>query len=185
MISLHQQPQWPTARRSGFDRRSLLVLTLVLISMSGLFTGLALRPLTYPKLFGSKSSPSVSISSSTNTIHTTAVASAVSIASAPERFYVSLLTSPTVIKPGDTLSVQTPALLNASNHPAIGVTCTLTVASPLSLPTPMQVTNAAGLAQWSIHIPFNAPAGQYQIQLNAKWGSYGANYINYVTVVAP
>ena len=168
MISM-QQVQWPW-QRIARDRRPYILLALFLISMSGLVTGIALRPLTaqwWPTPNGGTTPPSTSILATT----TTATLVPTSGPVAPQKFNVAI--DPVQhVAPGSTFTVIAHTTLAKTGKPAPGVTCQLTFDAATHIPPSAKlITDTRGSATWSITIPASAPAGTYPMTLIGKWGA--------------
>jgi hypothetical protein len=168
------QPIWPWQRLTP-DRRPLATVALVLISLSGLLTGIVLRPLTqdlWPR------SPQ---RSATIPLAKQPTATPTSTTNLAQSFYLGLRLSPGgEVHAGDTLTVTATAKLSSTKTPAQGVTCSVTItgAETLQVQQATQQTDANGEATWTIPIPNDAISGGYTVTVNGKWGQYGATWEN-------
>lgn len=156
--------QWPW-QRIARDRRPYIWLALFLISMSGLISGVLLRPLTtqWRQPTGS-TSPGVVAQASP-----TATAPIVAVSVTPQKFVAKL--APIVMgQPGGSFAITALTTLAKTGKPAPGVICHLTFAANAHIPAPPpQTTDATGTTTWTISIPATTPRGSYQVLLNATW----------------
>jgi len=172
MITAH--PVWPWQRLAP-DRRPLATVALVLISLSGLLTGIVLRPLTqdlWPR--SPQRSATIPLAKQPTATPTTNTAQA-------ESFFLGLQLSPGgEISAGNTLTVTAIAKLSNTRAPAQGVTCTITITGPdtLQVQPATQQTDANGEAAWTIPIPNGANSGGYTVTVTGKWGQFSATWEN-------
>jgi hypothetical protein len=168
------QPMWPWQRLAP-DRRPLATAALVLISLSGLLTGIVLRPLTQD-LWPRSPQRSATIPLAKQPTVTPTI-----ISTQAEAFYLGLQLSPdSAVRAGDTLTVTATTTLSGTNSPAQGVTCAITITGPESLPVQpaSQQTDANGAATWTVPIPNGTSPGGYSVTVIGKWGQFSATWID-------
>lgn len=179
MISL-QQVQWPW-QRIARDRRPYILLALFLISMSGLVTGIALRPLTaqWGTHINGNTPPGTSFQATTTTA--TLVPTDGSVV--PQKFIVAIDPVQSAA-PGGTLTIIAHTTLPKTGKPAPGISCQLTFDAATHIPPSVkQTTDMHGNATWAITVPATTAPGTYAMTLTAKWGAgFGATWQVTVTI---
>ncbi len=173
------QPMWPWQRLAP-DRRPLATVALVLISLSGLLTGIILRPLTQNLWPGSPQS------SATIPLAGQPTATPTAVANPAQSFFLGLQLSPGdgEVRSGDTLTVTAVAKLSSTRAPAQGVTCGVTITGLESLPVQpaTQQTDADGEAVWTVPIPVGTIPGGYSVTVSGNWGQFSATWIDNLVI---
>jgi hypothetical protein len=177
---------WPWARIAP-QQRAFLWLAILLISASGLITGLAVHSLAHGP---HASSTPIGIGTTTGT--DTPAAGTVTVTTAPAvttpQQFAILLSADTPAAHGTTMTVVAHAVVAehfdgsglpvGNTRPAQGVTCqiTITPAGGITLPT-AQKTDVSGTASFAVTIPATTPPGTYIIHVHATWtpGGFAAD----------
>jgi hypothetical protein len=172
MISAHPQASWPWQRMAP-NRRPLMTMAFILISMSGLLSGLVLRPITqslWPNANQSNNAKAPTLTQPPTATATSTVTAA--------NFYIGLKATPNIVPPGGSFTATATAKLSSTGGPAQGVTGTLAISGPSVIPitTPTMTTDANGNAIWTITVPTELSDGAYTITVTGKWGIYGATW---------
>lgn len=174
MIALSPQRLW---LRVAPSQRPLLCLALFLFSLSGLVSGLALRPLIVtgsPPLHHGDAA-TAKLGTIPNSVATATIAQATAVTMVPERFSVQLIASALSVHAGQTLTITVQTkLLRDSALPARGVLCMLTLQNT-SL-TATQTTDASGTTLWTVVIPTDLASGTYNAEVTAHWGAFAASF---------
>jgi hypothetical protein len=166
------QPTWGQTSVTP-SRRPLLIFAFVLISLSGLLAGMALRPLTH-NLF--KSAGSVSQTGESGVIKS--VTSPIPSAN-PEHFKVKISSSASIVSPGQVVTFTAMTNTLSDGRKVTGVPCTATIDGPnTSTLFPTQATDDNGTVTWTFQFPADASAGEYHVTVKSEWGVYSATWIN-------
>ncbi len=167
------QPVWPL-RRPYQTHRPLIALALALVSLSGLLSGLALRPLTRGLLSTAgvtrvlTSAPASSVAATPQIVAPVAT---------PQAFFLGLNVTPQEASPGDTITVRALAQLSQGSGPAPGVSCSLAITGQSKLPAVVaRITDTRGQTAWAIILPAGTPPGVYAVTVSAAWGEFRANW---------
>ncbi len=160
---------WPWARVAP-QGRNILWLAILLISASGLITGVALRPLLHG--MGTTTPHGGGTTTATSTpAPGTVTATLAPAVTTPQRFAIAVeLPAPTA--PGGTMTVVVHA--TAATKPAQGVTCQIsfTPLGGITLPG-SAATDATGSISFAVAIPATTPPGTYTVHVHATWGTSG------------
>lgn len=170
------QNAWPWQRVTS-DRRPLFTLAVVLISISGFVSGIALRPLTQ-----SATSPELP-GQSVVTSKPTATPTYTAIPLTPQLFALSQTITPREVSAGESVTVTIHAKTNPGDETTpiasvAGITCVANLVqgkTVIPLETMNHVTDADGNATWTVVIPATIPPGAYTFQVSGKWsGNFAA-----------
>ncbi len=184
-------PQTPWQRLAP-HHRPLLLLAMTLISISGLVTGLALRPLV---LNWSKHSITANRTVSTTSTAPQGTTSPVNSATTPG-YFSAIMCAPAVAQPGGSFTLTAYAAVGKlSDHPPCQITATMKAASGVNMsisfaaasgiPAPApQTTGTDGTVTWTVPIPSTTRPGSYRVSLRATWGTFAANWLIFATVAA-
>lgn len=179
MISAQHGMYFP--QRSASPQRTLMTLTFVLISLSGLLAGISLRQAV--QLVSSHP-----LLSSQNQSHTQPLvqpkATAISTTQLPAQFFgISLGLSSYTVQPGDTITVSANVRTQKESILVQGVSVIASIVGPTTLlSTVAASSDTNGIATWTIPIPASAQAGLYTVNAVAHWAEYSASYQITLTV---
>jgi hypothetical protein len=184
VIATQNVPMWQ--KPAAPDRRPLLIFALILVSVSGLITGISLRPLTHGSLFDFLKPPTNAMGAPPVTTVATATPTPVATTK-PESFHVYVDLSNSVVASGNTVTLIANTNLDANSQAAVGITCTVAISGPSTLPKlAAQSTDGNGKTSWTITVPPGAAAGAYHINVNADWSQgYRAWSTTVLTVTVP
>jgi hypothetical protein len=181
-------PQTPWHRLAP-QHRPLLLIALMLISVSGFVTGLALHPLMLP--WGQHSA--AGIPTTTSTAPPQATTAPVNPVTTPA-FFSAIMCAPAAAPPGGTLALSAyatagslgshpPCRIGATMKPASGVSISISFVTTSGIPTPAaQTTGADGTAVWTVPVPSTTHPGSYEVKLHATWGKFSADWFVFATV---
>ena len=166
---------WPWARVAP-KQRTFLWLAILLISASGLLTGLVVRPLIHTTGGGTPpvSRGTTPIIATTPTANTPTATLAPAVTT-PQQFTI-MLDVPTPTTQGATMTIITHAsvTVNGQMKPAQGVVCQITFTPMGGIPFPSeQTTDISGTATFAVAIPATTPPGDYTVHVRATWGGGG------------
>ncbi|MBA3825671.1 MAG: hypothetical protein H0X24_17465 [Ktedonobacterales bacterium] len=171
---------WPWARvaRQG---RTFLWLAIVLISASGLITGLVVRSFSH----GTGGATPIGVSGSptaTLPIAGTITPTLAPAVTTPQQFAILLeVTTPTAH--GETMTIVAHAVVASKydstnglpvgpTRPAQGITCQLTFTPAGGIAPPSaQMTDVSGTAAFAVPIPTTTVPGNYMVHVHAAWGT--------------
>jgi hypothetical protein len=177
-----QPIQWPW-QRIARERRPFIWLALLLISLSGLVSGIALHALPHgaTTTLGRSTPGSTTSVTPGGAIGTGTVVPVVGTVT-PQYFSITM-SPPATASPGGAFTITAHATLKKNGQPAPGVQCQLTfdAASQIPMP-PTHTTDGSGDATWVVTIPPTATPGRYLLTLQANWGGFGVVWKIYVTV---
>jgi hypothetical protein len=166
-----------------------VALVLVLLSASGMLTGMAARRLQAPPTASPAAhatTPTRPPAPPTSTVQPTATAaSQTTPADNNVQFTLSIAASPKTVAPGQRIDITVTAWQKGTQIPLLGVLCYLRSPSGggqgLFSPWPAPVaTNGGGQAFWHLTVP-DQPPGTYRVETVA-YGAHSYYYRSYTSV---
>ena len=165
---------WALERR----RRPAMLMIFFAVSMAGLVSGLALRPIVR-HLVAMRASPTAT-SVATATVSATATPDLPALT--PEAFALNLTGTPLNVAPAGTFALTVHAALSRdATLAARGVSCAVQIDGLTLTPVPnLTLTDAQGNSTWTLQIPAGTAPGTYSVTVTAHWGLF--SYHAYVLI---